>query len=32
MLKYIWDLIGVIDELEVDGIYRVFLRIVYNIL
>ncbi|CAD8141563.1 unnamed protein product [Paramecium octaurelia] len=29
MLKYLWDMIGVVDELEVDNIYRVFLRIVF---
>ncbi|CAD8043396.1 unnamed protein product [Paramecium primaurelia] len=29
MLKYLWDMIGVVDELEVDSIYRVFLRIVF---
>ncbi|CAD8048042.1 unnamed protein product [Paramecium sonneborni] len=30
MLKYLWDMIGVVDELEVDNIYRVFLRIVFS--
>lgn len=29
MLKYIWDLIGVADEIDVDSIYRSFLRIIY---
>jgi len=29
MLKYIWDLIGVTDEIDVDSIYRTFLRIIY---
>ncbi|CAD8072735.1 unnamed protein product [Paramecium sonneborni] len=28
MLKYIWDMIGLANELEMDKIYRIFLRIV----
>lgn len=28
MLKYIWDLIGVTNEIDIDSIYRNFLRIV----
>lgn len=29
MLKYIWDMIGLVNELSLDKIYRIFLRIVY---
>lgn len=32
MLKYIWDMIGLVNELSLDKIYRVFLRIVYNLI
>ncbi|CAD8153798.1 unnamed protein product [Paramecium pentaurelia] len=28
MLKYIWDMIGLVNELSLDKIYRIFLRIV----
>mgnify|MGYP001807836427 CR=1 FL=1 len=29
ILKYIWDLIGIASQIDVDNIYRTFLRIMY---
>ncbi|CAD8047725.1 unnamed protein product [Paramecium sonneborni] len=29
ILKYVWDLIGIASEIDVDNIYRTFLRIIY---
>ncbi|CAD8116026.1 unnamed protein product [Paramecium primaurelia] len=29
ILKYVWDLIGIASEIDVDNIYRAFLRIIY---
>lgn len=27
LLKYFWDLIGIVEQIEVDSIFRIFLRI-----
>lgn len=29
LLKYIWDLIGISEEIDAESIYRIYLRVMY---
>jgi hypothetical protein len=30
LLKYLWDLIGLAEQIEVENIYRIFLKLMYH--